>query len=158
MRASRLLAGAVGLAMMTFAVFGAIADDGVNLPGVLIFLAAVLLGNDLVLMPLAIGVGYLAVRIVPGWARAWVQIGLFVSIVVVAIALPFVIGAGVLSDNPSKLPLNYGRGLSITLATVWTAVLASASVGRWANRTRHAADEPAARRPTPPDRHRRSRT
>jgi len=63
---------------------------------------------------------------------------------VVAIALPFVIGAGMLADNPSKLPLNYGRGLGIVLVTIWTAVMAAALVARQSRRTGRAPAQAAA--------------
>jgi hypothetical protein len=133
-RAVRLTVGALGLAAMAYAVVGAVSDDGVDLPGVLSFMAVVLFSHDLLLMPIAVGVGYIAVRVVPGWARAWVQVGLFASTVVVAVALPFVIGAGKLADNASKLPLNYGRGLGIVLVTIWTVVVAAALVARRSRR------------------------
>ncbi len=127
----RLTLGGLGLAVMTYAVVGVVSDDGVNLPGVVTFLAVVLLADDLVLMPLAIVVGFVVLRVVPAEAKVWVQIGLYVSVVLVAISLPFVIGAGVTADNPSRLPLNYHRGLAILLVAVWAALLVMALVARW---------------------------
>jgi hypothetical protein len=145
--AIRLAFGGLGLAAMTYAVVGAVSDDGVNLAGVVTFLAVVLLANDMVLMPLAISVGFVVVRVAPSWARAWVQIGLYVSVVLVAISLPFVIGAGITSDNPSRLPLNYGRGLAIMLVVVWSTLLVLALLARWlhARRDRPTSDEASGR-------------
>ncbi len=131
MRPVRIALGGLGLAVMTYAVVGAVSDDGVNLPGVVTFLAVVLLAEDLVLMPLAIIVGFVVLRAVPARAKAWVQIGLYISVVLVAISLPFVIGAGATEDNPSRLPLNYGRGLASVLAAVWATLLVIALVARW---------------------------
>jgi hypothetical protein len=121
-----MLLGGVGLAAMGYAAFGLLTDDGVRLVGVLGFLAGVVVAHDLILLPLAIGVGVLVLRYVPAWARSSVQSGLFASVVVSAFALPFVIGAGRTPDNPSKLPLPYGSGLALVLAVIWlvAAVLA----------------------------------
>lgn len=124
MRAARLVLGAAGLAGMAYAVRGLLTDDGVRLIGVGEFLLGVLVAHDLILVPLAIVVGLVVVRFVPAWARASVQGGLFASAVVTAFSLPFVIGAGRAADNPSKLPLNYGRGLLIVLAVIWLVVAA----------------------------------
>jgi hypothetical protein len=121
-----VLLGGVGLAAMAYAASGLLTDDGVHLVGVLEFLVALVVAHDLILMPVAIGVGVLVFRYVPAWARSSVQGGLFASAVVSAFALPFVIGAGRTPDNPSKLPLPYGLGLAIVLAVSWLAAAAFA--------------------------------
>jgi hypothetical protein len=123
MRWIRLGLGALGLAGMGYAVRGALFDDGEHLLGHLLFLVTVLVWNDLVLLPSAIGVGWLVVRYLPPWARGGVQGGLFISAVVTAVAFPFVLGAGRLPDNQSKFPRDYGLGLLIVLGVVWLAVL-----------------------------------
>jgi hypothetical protein len=115
----RVLVGAVGLAAMGFSAYGLLTDDGVRLAGVLPFLVGLVVAHDLVLMPLAIGVGVLVLRYVPWWGRSSVQGGLFASAVVFAFTLPFLIGAGRTSDNPSKFPLNYWLGLTIVLGVIW---------------------------------------
>jgi hypothetical protein len=114
--------GAVGLAAIGYAMVGAVTDGGDRLIGHVLFLGGVLLVDDLVVIPLALGVGWVVARYLPGWARGAVQSGLFASAVVTAIAFPFVLGAGRLPDNPSKFPLDYGRGLVIVLGVIWAAV------------------------------------
>jgi hypothetical protein len=115
---------------MAFAIHGALTDDGEHLRGHLTFLVGVLVADDLVLLPLAIGVGWLLSRYLPAWARGGVQGGLFISAVLTAVAFPFVLGAGRLVDNPSKFPRNYGHGLLIVLGLVWLGVVVWLCVAR----------------------------
>jgi hypothetical protein len=122
MRAVRLSVGAAGIVAMAYAVHGLLTDGGVRLVGVLSFLVGLVALHDLVLIPLAIGVGALVLRYVPPWGRAYVQGGLFASAAVFAFALPFLIGAGRTPDNPSRQPLNYGRGLAIAWGAIWLVV------------------------------------
>jgi hypothetical protein len=120
-----MVAGA-GVAAMGYAVAGAAGDTGVNPVGHLAFLATVLIGHDLVLMPIALGVGVLVARYAPPWARGPAQAALYASAIVTFVALPFVIGAGRRPDDPSALPLNYTRGLLVLLAAVWAAAAVAA--------------------------------
>ncbi len=89
----RWLLGGAGCLLMGYAVLGALADPDVNPPGHLAFLAAVLVGHDAVLMPLAIGVGVLLGRFA-GRVRTVLQAALFVSAVITFITLPLVLGPG----------------------------------------------------------------
>jgi hypothetical protein len=126
-RRTRWALYAVGAAVAGWGVISLVTGSGVPLTEAR-FGIAVLLGHDALLAPLAIGVGVLAARWVPRRARAYVQAGLLVSAVVTLVALPFVIGAGRQPDEPSSLPLDYGRGLLVTLAAVWVGVGAAAAV------------------------------
>jgi hypothetical protein len=126
--------GAIGLAAIGYAVGGLLTDDGVHLVGVLTFLVGLTIAHDLVLMPVAIGVGALVTRYISARYRPYVQGGLWVSAAVTAFALPFVIGAGRIPDNPSKLPRPYGAGLAVTLGVVWLVV---AILALRAARTQH---------------------
>jgi hypothetical protein len=130
MRWTRFGLGVLGLAAMAFAVHGALTDDGEHLGGHVFFLAAVVFVHELVLLPVAIAIGWLISRHLPGWARAGVQVGLFVSAVVTAVAVPFVLGAGRLPDNPSKFPRNYGHSLLIVLGVVWLVVILWLGIAR----------------------------
>jgi hypothetical protein len=114
--------GVLGLAAIGYAVAGAATDGGERLVGHVLFLAGVLLADDLVVLPLALATGWLLARYLPGWARSGVQGGLFASAVVTAVAFPFVLGTGRQPDNPSKFPLDYGRGLVIVLGVIWFTV------------------------------------
>jgi hypothetical protein len=112
---------AAGGALMVYAVVGAVTDRSDRIGGHLIFLVAVLLGHDWLLMPLAIAIGALLTRAVPRQARAVTAAAVYVSGALFVVALPLVGGLGRRPDDPSALPLNYGRGLLISLAVVWLA-------------------------------------
>jgi len=142
--------GGLGLAAMAFAIHGALTDDGEHLSGHLAFLFGVLVADDLILLPMAIGVGWLLTRYLPAWARGGVQVGLFISAIVTAVAFPFVLGAGRLADNPSKFPRDYGHGLLIVLAVVWLGIavwLAFAYHRSWSSQTRSRSGIPSRTRP-----------
>ncbi|MDT4995595.1 MAG: hypothetical protein QOH97_5487 [Actinoplanes sp.] len=124
MTAVRRVLVASGTILVGYAVLSAIADPDIRLPGVLIFLAAVLVLHDGILLPLSIGVGALLARLpVPG--RAPVRAAALISISLTIVALPLVLGYGRSADNPSILPLPYGRGLLLMLTVIWlpTAVI-----------------------------------
>jgi hypothetical protein len=120
----------LGLAGVAYAVQGILFGAGTNPVGQFLFLASVLVAHDLVLLPLAIAVGFVAARYVPGWARAAVHGGLFASAVVAALSFPFVLGVGRMPANATVLPLNYGRGLLILLGVIWFVTAAFAILRR----------------------------
>jgi hypothetical protein len=119
LRAALLLAG---LAAITTAVVGALGDSGLDRPGVVSFLLAVLVGHELVVLPVATGVGALVSRRLGGSSRRWVLGGLYASAVLTAISIPALVGSGRIADNPSRLPLDYPRNLLIVLGVVWAVV------------------------------------
>jgi hypothetical protein len=89
----RVLIGA-GVAVMAFAVVGALTDDDVRPVGVLGFLVGVLLWHDLLLMPVVIAVGALIGWFVPVPARTAVRVAALCGLAVLVVALPLVLGAG----------------------------------------------------------------
>jgi hypothetical protein len=84
--------------------------------------------TDLVVAPVTILIGLLVARFVGARLRPYVISGLVVSGVVLLVGFPLARGYGRRSDNPSILPLDYTRGLVITLALVWAGVAAVALV------------------------------
>ena len=88
--------------------------------------------HDAVLLPFVLAVGVLARRAVPAGAWAPVRWALVTSGVLLLVSWPFVRGYGRRSGNPSLLPREYGDGLLVALALVWTAatLLAVVLVGR----------------------------
>jgi len=118
MTAVRRVLVAIGAITIGYAVLSAIADPDVKLLGVLIFLAAVLVLHDGILLPITIGVGVLFGRL-PLPARVPVRVAALISLPITIVALPLVLGYGRSPDNPSILPLHYGRGLLVTLAVIW---------------------------------------
>ena len=120
---------AVGACVMTFAVAGALTDADVT-AGALVFLIGALLAHDAVLLPLTIGAGAVVGRLVPQGRHGLVRAALVISLAVTVVAFPLVLGRGRAPDNPSVLPLHYGRGLLEVYGAVWTAVAVGALVRR----------------------------
>jgi Na+/proline symporter len=116
---------ALGALAIGYGALGAARDHDLSPPGVLLFLAAVLVGHDAVLMPAAIGVGALVGRFVPRPARAAVRAGLLVTAALGALAVPLLAGFGRAADNPSVLPRDYGRGALLAFALAWAATAAT---------------------------------
>jgi hypothetical protein len=126
MKAARLTLGLLGLVVVGYGLAGLFTDSGARPLNQLLFLGGILAGHDFAVLPLTIVLGAILIRWVPAWARAPVQAGLFASAVVSFVALPFIIGAGRRPDDPSALPLNYARGLTLVLVLIWTVVAVAA--------------------------------
>lgn len=156
---------AVGALTMGYAVLGALGDRDVKF-GVLLFLAEVLVVHDGLLLPAVIGVGALiggrprtgdqaTGGRAPTRVRMGVRVASLVSVCVTFVALPLVLGRGRSADNPSILPLPYGRGLLLTLAAVWiltAAVTAGVHLRRGGRcrRSRRGVDRRPGTPPGPP--------
>jgi hypothetical protein len=131
MPAIRAVLLGLGLAGIAYAVVGILTDNGTSPVHQGLFLAGLIVVHDGILMPLAIGVAALTVRYLPVRVRPPVQLGLYASLVVTILALPFVIGAGRVADNPTILPLNYARGLWLVLGVIWLAAAIWVVVRCW---------------------------
>ena len=118
----RRLLVAAGLAMIAFALFGGGAPILSTSP-YLTFVGKVAI-SVLVLLLLALAVGWLLGRIVPVLALPVVQGACIATALIVGIALPSVLGRGRQPDLPSALPRNYATGLWTVLAVVWAAAAA----------------------------------
>ena len=92
-------------------------------------------------LPAVLGIGRLLRRYVSARFRAVLQGALFVSLMVVIVTLPALIGAGRAADLPSALPRDYVRGLAIALGCVWAAALVLIAV-RTARRGKGKVDSP----------------
>ncbi len=143
MTAARRLLVASGVLVMGYALAGALTDPDVQPLGVLVFLIGVLAAHDAVLLPLAIGAGALIGRFVPAPDRATVSAAGLCSLAVAVVALPLVLGYGRVADDPSVLPLPYGRGLAVVLGVVWAVALAAIVVRRIRNRSERSSTAPA---------------
>ncbi|WP_433724385.1 hypothetical protein ACQP2Y_03115 [Actinoplanes sp. CA-051413] len=121
---------AVGAIVMGYAVLGAATDPDLKPGGVLLFLAAVLVAHDAVLLPATIAGGAIIGRFAPRRFLPGIRAAAIISIAVGVVALPLVFGYGRSADNPSVLPLAYGRGLLLVLAVTWAAALVSTGLVR----------------------------
>jgi hypothetical protein len=131
-RTTLIVAGAL---TMAYAAGGALADPEVALTGVLLFLAGVLIAHDAVWMPVVLVAAAALNRIVPPRHRAAARIAAITAAAVTVVALPLVLGFGRPADNPSALPLPYGRNLAVVLlviagSTVLTRLWRRRSPGR----------------------------
>jgi hypothetical protein len=114
----RLALTTTGVLAMLYAAIGAVADLGGKVGGVLIFLIAVLVAHDGVWLPLVLLAGTLLNRIVPARQRGHVRVTAIVVAALGLAGLPLALGLGRTADNPSALPLDYGRNLALLLAGV----------------------------------------
>ena len=141
MTAARRWLFTIGGLVMAYAVIGALGDPDVK-AGVLLFLAGVLVAHDGVLLPLTIGAGVLVGRFAPARLRTAVRAALVISLAVTIVAFPLVLGRGRAADNPSLLPLHYGRGLLEIYGLIWATTAAVVVTRSWRERRRRA-PEPA---------------
>ncbi|MFF0721774.1 hypothetical protein [Micromonospora sp. NPDC003816] len=132
-----------GCLLMAYAVVGAVTDPDLALGGVLFFLAAVLVGHDVVWMAAVLAVGAASTR-VPLRHRMTVRMAAVSAAAITVVALPLVLGFGRVADNTSVLPLPYGRNLlAVLLVIAGTTLLVCLSRGR----RRMAADRKESERP-----------
>lgn len=121
-----------GILMLAFGLRGILRNPGGDTNPVfwlpVLVLAAV--AHDLVLVPLVSLVAVPLRRALPGPVGPYVVTGVALSGVLTAVAWAGLRGYGRLRDNPSVLPLDYGRGLLITLGVVWLGLLAGFLVSR----------------------------
>ncbi|GAA1401194.1 hypothetical protein ACFQZ4_51455 [Catellatospora coxensis] len=115
----RRLLVAAGTLAAAYGIVGVLTDPSVSLPNYARYAVTVLFGHDLLVLPLAIIVGAVLTRWLPGWARPVVQGALFVTVVLTVVALPLVLGYGRRPDDPSALPRDYTRGFLLCLAAIW---------------------------------------
>ncbi len=126
MRAVRLVLAGLGVAAMGYALWMALASPDLTPTRNATFLLLIVVLHDGLLLPLFLVAGLLVHRLVPPRPRAIVQAALIVTASVTLVALPLVLGYGRTADNPSALPLDYGRGLLLTLVVIWLAAAVAA--------------------------------
>ncbi|MDY7089619.1 MAG: hypothetical protein SYR96_31505 [Actinomycetota bacterium] len=111
-----------GVLVTAYGIWGVLPD-----PGVLLFLAAMVVAHDLVWMPVVLLTGAVLRRPI---ART---VALAAASVLV-VGLPLVVARRP-ADNPSVLPLDYGRNLLAVLAGIVVAGALTAGLGRIRKRT-----------------------
>ncbi|MDI6104881.1 hypothetical protein QLQ12_40475 [Actinoplanes sp. NEAU-A12] len=107
-----------GILIMGYAAAGALTDPDLAPAGVLLFLAGVLIGHDIIVMPAVLAVGAVIARYVPSRRRPAVIAATVSAAALIFVALPLVLGFGRPADNPSALPSPYGRNLAVVLLVI----------------------------------------
>ena len=135
MRRARWILGAVGVALMGYALIGALRTPGIMPTRHVAYLLTVLVLHDGLLMPAFLAAGAAVHRLVPATVRPTIQAALVVTAATMLVALPLALGYGRIPDNPSALPRDYRTGLLIVLALIWLGAAAAGAV-RLARRRR----------------------
>ena len=126
-----------GLGAVVYGIHGLLtAGSRVPLGSWLTWFVGSALVNDLLIAPIWIGLGWLAVRVLPAAARPAIVVGAAVAGVLALIALPFVLGVGADPANPSFLPRAYGRNLLLVDAAVLVVAVLWATVATVRDRRR----------------------
>ncbi|MFC8145628.1 hypothetical protein ACFUKV_28395 [Streptomyces paradoxus] len=113
----RVLTGAAGVTLMGVGV--SLLLEVRDLPGVLVWLGGAVVLHDVVVAPLVLLVGLVAVR---GGVRGPVRGALLVAGALTAVALPVLLRPGK-SANSSVLPLDYPRNWLLALVAVATVTV-----------------------------------
>jgi hypothetical protein len=127
----------LGAPVMAFGIGGLLHDAHATRPMTwLRWFAEFLILHDGFLVPATIVAGVLLSRLAPAQVRAPIQVAAIVTVPLALASIPVLGGYGRLANNPSLVPLHYGRNLAIVLGGVWlVAVIGAAS--RLAPRQRH---------------------
>ncbi|MEU9191817.1 hypothetical protein [Streptomyces hundungensis] len=128
----RAVLGAAGLALMILG--GVLVWDQATHWDVLIWLAGAVVLHDGLIAPLVVAVGLLTGGLKN---RGLLRATLLTGGCLVLIALPLLLRP-LPTANPSVLPLDYPRGLLISLAVVVALALLLGAGRRWRGRTREA--------------------
>ena len=107
---TRLLIGALGVAMGAFGALRFLQLDLPDIADAVLWLAGGVVVHDAVVAPLTIGLTVLATRVVPSRARLRVTVALIVLATVTVTAIPVLGRFGARPDNPTILPRNYWLG------------------------------------------------
>ncbi|MFB4318266.1 hypothetical protein [Actinomadura sp. 21ATH] len=112
---ARLTAYTAGGALIALGLWGILTSTGSDPAGWALWLGGAAIVHDAVLVPPVLLAGALTARL-PAAYRRRVQAALLIGGTVTLVALPLVLGLGRRADNPSLLPLPYGRNLVLVLA------------------------------------------
>ena len=125
-----ILIGTAGLLFGLFVLFDTVSVP--RLPGVALWIGAAIVLHDAVLAPLVFFSGILlrrAGRRVTGTIVLVVQGAIVVGSIMTLVVVPAIVAQSLTPNNPSILPLDYGRNLALfwvavaLVATVWSALL-----------------------------------
>ena len=120
---------AIGLAIMAFALRGAIENwSATNPPELLRWMISLLLVHDVVVAPVVAAITISLSRRGSAWWARPVASGLAATAVVLTFSLPLVRRFGERQSNPSALPRDYGSALFLVLVAIWSAVVLTVAI------------------------------
>ncbi len=127
---TRLLIGAVGVAMGAFGALRFLQLDFDDILNAVLWLAGGVLVHDAIIAPITLLVTLVAGRLVPAPARTRVLVGLVVLATVTVTAIPVLGRWGARPDNPTLLDRNYVAGWLVFAALVLLGTLLAGPLGR----------------------------
>ena len=114
---------AIGVGMIAIGVAGVLRDQDATVPrNLALWLFGSGIVHDVVVIPLAVLLGWATGRVLPRYAWTPVRLGLAWSALISIMFWPAVRGWGVREGNPSLFPLDYARNLTVTLVVTWLLV------------------------------------
>jgi hypothetical protein len=131
---ARFLIGALGVAGAAYGLVLLVRNGLDDLIAAVIWLAVGVVLHDFLLVPLTLGVCWLAMRVVPPGRRAPLAVGLLVLGSLTILAIPVLGRFGARPDNPTLLDRDYTAGwlvvAGLTLVAVVAGLVVSARTGR----------------------------
>jgi len=120
---TRLLLGALGVAVATYGGWLLLQEDLSDLVDTAVWLAGGVVLHDFVLVPLTLLLGLALIRLLPANLRAPVVGGLVVLGTVTLMAVPVLGGWGANADNPTILDRNYPVGWLVVAGVTMLVVV-----------------------------------
>jgi hypothetical protein len=140
---ARFLIGTLGIAAAAYGLVLLVSHGLGDLMAAVIWLAAGVVLHDFVLVPLTLGVCWLAMRVAPPGRRAPFAVGLIVLGSLTVLAIPVLGRFGARPDNATLLDRDYTAGWLVVAGLTLAAVVAGVVVSA---RTRRRTSGPGARR------------
>jgi len=128
---TRLLLGALGVAVATYGGWLLLQEDLSDLVDTAVWLAGGVVLHDFVLVPLTLLLGLALVRLLPANLRAPVAGGLVVLGTVTLMAVPVLGGWGANADNPTILDRNYPVGWLVVAGVTMLVVVVTIVLRAW---------------------------
>jgi hypothetical protein len=120
---------ALGAPVMAFGVGGLLHNAHGTRPTTwLRWFVEFLILHDGLLVPATIVAGFLLARLAPARIRPPLQAATIVTVPLALASIPVLGGYGRLANNPSLVPLDYGRNLAIVVGAVWAAALVAVAI------------------------------
>ena len=133
----------VGWAIMAFGIWGFVDHASATHPHRTVWwILGSAVAHDALVAPVVTLVGLALAALLPRGVRGPVAVGVAATGVVLAFSYPLLRHFGRRADNPSLLPLDYPRNVTLVLVLVWVVVAAVVVVRRARRPDRHPGGDP----------------